>query len=281
MPPRPLSSAESTRPPRPLTSGVVVWTGALAVAAFSLTLACAQPQGETAAKTAMPTEAASTARAKAAAEATKPLWNELTTSQQQSLRPLEPHWNTLNIGQKRKWIALSRNYATMSADDRVTLHSRMIEWAALSNQQRTQARLNFAEVKRIPADERKSKWEQYQALSEEEKRKLAERAPAKPRGAAVPVRPVSTQRLVTVPVTAASGQHTPRIQLAPPPSGTATVPATLSVSTTPERATLPSAITTPATPAPAPAPPTYSSPPVPAEAQFPPPAPAEPRPTAP
>jgi hypothetical protein len=121
----------------------------------------------------------------------------------------------------------------MSADDQSTLHSRMIEWAALSNQQRTQARLNFAEVKRIPADERKAKWEQYQALSEEEKRKLAERAPAKPRGAAVPVRPVSSQKLVPVPTVTPAGQHTPRILLAPPaPLG---APAAVMVASPPER----------------------------------------------
>ena len=136
----------------------------------------------------------------------------------------------MNIGQKRKWLALSRNYSEMSAEDRKTLHSRMIEWAALSNQQRTQARLNFAEVKRIPADERKAKWEQYQALSEEEKRKLAERAPPKPRGAAIPVRPVSSQKLVPVPAVTPGVQHTPRILLTPPPAPPAP-PATLMVAT--------------------------------------------------
>ena len=51
----------------------------------------------------------------------------------------------------------------------------MTEWAALSPQQRAQARLNFAEIKRLPADERKAKWEAYQALQPEEKRKLGRR----------------------------------------------------------------------------------------------------------
>jgi hypothetical protein len=205
------SASRPLRPPKP---GAVAWAGALAAAVFSLTLASAHTTGEPARQTG---ETARTATAKAV-PATRPYWNELTAEQQQELQPLASHWHTLNAGHKRKWLALSRNYANMSADDQTTLHSRMIEWAALSNQQRAQARLNFAEVKRLPADERKAKWEQYQALSDEEKRRLAERAPAKPRGAAIPVRPVPAQKLVAVPAVTPAGQHTPRIMLAPPPS---------------------------------------------------------------
>lgn len=265
------SSANTPRPLRPLPAGAVVWAGALAVAAFSLTVAGAhaQPHADTLAKSAVGSTASSGAAAgsspKAVVSTTKPLWSELTAGQQQALTPLSPHWNTLNAGQKRKWLALSRNFAEMSAEDKATLHSRMIEWAALSNQQRTQARLNFAEVKRIPADERKAKWEQYQALSEEEKRKLAERAPAKPRGAAIPVRPVSAQKLVPVPAVTPGGQHTPRILLTPPTPTSA--PTTVLVATPLERpsATTPAVAIVPAAPSPA----TVSSPPVPAEAQVP------------
>jgi hypothetical protein len=267
---RSTSSANTPRPLRPLPAGAVVWAGALAVAAFGLTLAQAhaQPHPEAAVKaTGAPASATSSAAATSpkAVSPTKPLWSELTAEQQQALKPLIPHWNTLNTGQKRKWLVLSRNYADMSADDQVTLHSRMIEWAALSNQQRAQARLNFAEVKRIPADERKVKWEQYQALSEEEKRKLAERAPAKPRGAAIPVRPVSAQKLVPVPAVTPSGQHTPRILLSPPPAPPA-APATIMVASPPERT--PTSTGATLLPAPSPASAT-SSQPVPAEAQVP------------
>lgn len=273
---RSISSANTPHLLRPLTSGAVVWVGALAVAAFSLTLASAQPPSE-ATKAAPPSSVATGAPAAGpkAVPTTKPLWSELTAEQQQALKPLVPHWNTLNGGQKRKWLALSRNYATMSADDQVTLHSRMIEWAALSNQQRAQARLNFAEVKRVPPDERKAKWEQYQALSEEEKRKLAEQAPIKPRGAAIPVRPVSSQKLVPVPAVTPPGQHTPRIVLAPSPTPAA-APATVMVVSPLERA--PAAAVAPAaalTPAPASA--SFTSAPIPAEAQVPAPTPASER----
>ncbi|WPG35215.1 DUF3106 domain-containing protein [Variovorax sp. EBFNA2] len=255
---------------RPLPAGAVVWAGALAAAAFGLTLADAQTLSE-ATKPAAHAAATNGAASPKAVATTKPLWSDLSTEQQHALKPLASHWNTLNVGQKRKWLALSRNYANMPADDQVTLHSRMIEWAALSNQQRAQARLNFAEVKRVPADERRLKWEQYQALSEEEKRKLAERAPPKPRGAALPVRPVSSQKLVPVPAVTPPGQHTPRIVPATPP--TPVLPSSSIVVNSP--ATPPAVTERTATPASTIAAPAASAPggltppPVPAEAQVP------------
>lgn len=259
----PVSRTDTPRPLRPPTSGAVIWAGVLAAALFGLTLASAQTHSEQPLKSAASgaQAAGSPPSASKTAPATRPYWSELSAKQQQALRPLAPHWHALNPGHKRKWLALSRNYANMSADDQATLHSRMIEWAALSNQQRAQARLNFAEVKRVPADERKAKWEEYQALSEEEKRRLAERAPAKPRGAAIPVRPVPAQKLVTVPAVTPAGQHTPRIMLAPPAASVpATVPAAIMVASPPER--IPSAVS-------APSPSATMSQPTPAEAQVP------------
>ncbi|MCY1246435.1 hypothetical protein D9M72_596680 [compost metagenome] len=119
----------------------------------------------------------------------------------------------------------------------------------------------------MPADERRLKWEQYQALSEEEKRKLAESAPPKPRGAALPVRPVSSQKLVPVPAVTPPGQHTPRIVPATLPT-LVLPPAAVVVSSpaAPERAPTPaSVIAVPAASAPS----SLTPPPVPAEAQVP------------
>ena len=146
----------------------------------------------------------------------KPLWSELKTEQQEALRPLEPHWSGLSEAHKRKWIALSRNYAAMTPEGQTTLHSRMSDWASLSFQQRAQARLNFAEIQRLAADERKAKWEAYQALSQEERASLATRAPARSPGAAVALQPVPARKLAPIPAVAQSEGHTPRIQLAPP-----------------------------------------------------------------
>jgi hypothetical protein len=147
---------------------------------------------------------------------TKPLWSELTPAQQQALAPLAATWDTVSEAQKRKWLALSQNYPKMSGAEQTKLHSRMTEWAALSPQQRTQARLNFGETQQLSPDDKRAKWEAYQALSPEEKRKLAAGA-AKPPPTAAAIKPVAPAKLATVPKAAARRQEakTPRIAAAP------------------------------------------------------------------
>lgn len=136
-------------------------------------------------------------------------WSELTPSQQQILAPLASNWNTgMSEAQKRKWLEISRNYSALSPEGQATLNSRMTEWIALSPQQRSQARLNFGKTKelsrQLTPEEKKTQWETYQALSPEEKQDLAAKASPKPKGAATAIKPVAPQKLVTVPVEAAS-----------------------------------------------------------------------------
>ncbi len=128
-------------------------------------------------------------------------WNELSASQQQALKPLAANWNTIDEPQKRKWLAVSKNFGSMTPSEQAKLHSRMSEWAALSAKQRTQARLNFAETTQVPAEEKRATWEAYQALSPEEKRKLAAGAPTRPSGAAPALKPVPAAKLATPPNT--------------------------------------------------------------------------------
>lgn len=157
------------------------------------------------------------AAASAPKEEAKPTWSELNPAQQQALGPLAGTWKTLSEGHKRKWIALSQNYAKMTPDEQALLRSRMTEWAALTPQQRTQARLNFGEAKKLPADDKKAKWEAYQALPPEEKRKLAAGAAAvkpPPPPTAAAVQPVPQQKLAKVPARKESAK-TPRIAAAP------------------------------------------------------------------
>jgi hypothetical protein len=142
--------------------------------------------------------AASAAKNNNAKRITKPLWSELTPPQQQALAPLASKWDTVSQAQKRKWLALSQNFPGMSGAEQAKLHSRMSEWAALTPQQRTQARLNFGETQQLSPDDKKAKWEAYQALPPEEKRKLAASA-AKPPATAAAVRPVPPQKLADVP----------------------------------------------------------------------------------
>lgn len=156
---------------------------------------------------------------------TKPVWQELTPPQQQALAPLAGAWNTLSEAHKRKWLALSVNFPKLSTAEQAMLRSRMTEWAAMSPQQRTQARLNFGETKRMSPDDKKAKWEAYQALPAEEKRKLATDAAVKPPTTAAAVKPVPKQKLATVP-SPLRDTKTPRIAIGPQTeSGSPALPA--------------------------------------------------------
>ena len=156
------------------------------------------------------TAGASQAQAKQKVINTKPDWQELNAAQKQALAPLSQLWPTMTEGHKRKWLALSYNFSQMSESDKNTLQGRMREWAALSSQQRAQARLNFADAKQLPQDERRNKWEAYQALSAEEKQKLAAQKPAAKVGAALAPKPVSAENLAVTPA-ASANKALPRI----------------------------------------------------------------------
>lgn len=144
------------------------------------------------------------------AVSSKPAWHELNATQKQALLPLLQLWPTMTEPHKRKWLALSQNFAQLSETDKNTLQGRMREWAALTPQQRAQARLNFADAKQLPQDERKTKWEAYQALSAEEKQKLAAQKPVAKVGAAVAIKPVPPEKLATPPA-ASTSKALPRI----------------------------------------------------------------------
>jgi len=173
--------------------------------------------------------AVASAAAMGTVTASGPAWSELTPLQQQALAPLASSWNTsMSVPQKSKWLEISKNYAALPPEGQATLNSRMKEWVALSPQQRAQARLNFGKTKELSGqltpEEKKAQWEAYQVLSPEEKQNLAAKASPRPTGAATAVKPVAAQKLVAVPVQAASR---PAIRPAPKimPSYPATVTA--------------------------------------------------------
>lgn len=145
----------------------------------------------------------------------KPVWAELTVQQQTALRPLSPGWDTINEAQKRKWLEISKSYPSLTPEGQSIMHSRMTEWVRLSAQQRAQARLNFAKTKELSneltPEEKQAKWQTYQALSVEEKQKLAAKASPKPIGAATAVKPVSPQKLAVIPPA-----QVPRVTKVPP-----------------------------------------------------------------
>lgn len=131
----------------------------------------------------------------------EPRWEQLSATEQQSLQPLASIWSGLSQGHRRKWLALAKNNATMNEVDRDKLQSRMAEWAALKPKEREQARLNFAQTKKLPPDARAANWEAYQALSQEERHALLDKAPKKTSGAAIAAKPVAPSKLAEVPVT--------------------------------------------------------------------------------
>ena len=149
----------------------------------------------------------------------QPTWAALSPEQQKSLAPLSASWRTLGEAHKRKWLALSQNFHSMPPPEQARLHSRMTEWAALSPQQRTTARLNFAEAQTVAPTDKRAKWEAYQALPPEEKQRLAAGAAAAkpaPPPTAVAVQPVPKEKLAKIPPKAKKGD--PKLAVVPGPA---------------------------------------------------------------
>lgn len=139
------------------------------------------------------------------ADVVGPTWISLTKSQQAALSPLSKTWDSLSEGQKRKWLAIAKTYPDLGQPEQEKMHGRMVEWAALSPKDRELARLNFAQSKAVDKTNRTADWEAYQALSPEERQKFAAGTKVKPVGAAVAAKPVSPEKLASVPIT----RHTP------------------------------------------------------------------------
>ncbi len=138
-------------------------------------------------------------------------WTQLSAAQKQALQPLETSWNTLTEGRRRKWLAIAQNFGDLDPQAQQKLQARMTQWASLNPRDRELARLNFAESKKIASGDRTTNWETYQALSPDEKQKLAEKAPPKSMGAAVAIKPVSKQKLAEVPVTRRTPEGAPSV----------------------------------------------------------------------
>ncbi|MEK0433454.1 MAG: hypothetical protein RL700_1661 [Pseudomonadota bacterium] len=144
-----------------------------------------------------------------------PKWAELNAEQKLILQPLQNLWPTLEENRKRKWLAIAKNFPTLSPQAQATAQERMREWAALTPAQRYQARLHFAQAQQWSTDEKLAKWEAYQALNEEEKNKLSQGKPAWSKGAAMVARPIAPEKLTATPVTKKEGQEKPpRIETA-------------------------------------------------------------------
>jgi len=134
-------------------------------------------------------------------------WSSLTPSQQTALQPLQREWNSIDSPRKSKWIEVADRFSALTPAERARVQGRMAEWAQLSPRERGQTRLNFKEAQVISPQERKAKWEAYNALPAEERQQLAARAlPASSPTNGNKLRPgtATSGKLNTVPVATSS-----------------------------------------------------------------------------
>lgn len=149
--------------------------------------------------------AGNNAKADTVSTASSSAWRQLTPMQRQALAPLGAQWSALTAQQQAKWLTISKNFTQLPVADQVTMHSRMADWVDLSPQQRNLARLNFNQMQSLPKEDKKAKWEAYQALPAEEKRLLSESTASPAKSAAPTIKPLEAHRLVQTPAKASSG----------------------------------------------------------------------------
>ncbi len=232
MPPSELSRAPSSSSPTPAIVLACALLGTLTAGGWLFIQQAPLTPGTAIVVPAdTPSTQAQTADARSTASAMQatgegPGWETLNTPQKLALYPLADRWALLSALQKRRWLALAQGFAALPPDEQSRLHERMTEWASLSTQQRNQARFNYAVTNRLAPDNKRSQWDAYQALSEEDKRKLAARAASKPQGAAAALQPVSPRKLAKIPAAAnAPGNVANPPKVAPASGATARIAA--------------------------------------------------------
>ena len=136
-----------------------------------------------------------------------PSWAALTPLQQQALAPLASEWDKLDNFRKRKWLAIGNKYATMKPDEQQRVQERMRDWIKLTPEQRRIARESYARAKKLDSTQKSERWQQYQQLTDEQKKKLAADAASKKHVATLPS---TTQSL-------SKGKTLPPIKSAPKP----------------------------------------------------------------
>lgn len=141
-------------------------------------------------------------------------WAKLHAYQQRALQPLAKIWDTLPSSHQLKWLTLAVNFSKMPASDQTRLQSRMHEWASLGMLERDQARIGFSETRQLSDEQKKAKWEAYQALSPEEKQALAQQNQPKKGLAAKSTSPVPADKKVNMPPAAAASPAVPGVPLA-------------------------------------------------------------------
>jgi hypothetical protein len=131
---------------------------------------------------------AAAALALGAAAAHAQPWGALSPAQRQALEPLRDDWSRLSPDQQQKWLAIANRFGSLPPDERQRLQRRMDNWVQMSPGQRDLARQNYQEAQRYGDDDRRARWEAYQALPPERRNELARGAQADDRRSPPPPR---------------------------------------------------------------------------------------------
>ena len=123
-------------------------------------------------------------------------WARLSAYERAALAPLAEQWGQISETQRSKWLTIARNFDQLSPAEQQVMQARMKEWVKLSPTQRNQARLNFNTLQGVSKDEKKTRWDAYQALTEAEKRNLSAGVLSPTRTAAPSPKPTASDRLV-------------------------------------------------------------------------------------
>lgn len=100
-------------------------------------------------------------------------WVALEAPQREILAPLADDWDQLDSDSRKRWLGVATRYATMTPIGQKRVKTRINKWAALTPQQRAEARARYKrmrqqrQMKRLQLD-----WQRYQALSAEEREAL-------------------------------------------------------------------------------------------------------------
>lgn len=118
---------------------------------------------------------------------TQSTWKELTPTQRQALAPLATEWDKMGPIRKTKWLQITSNFPKMKPDEQLRIQDKMREWVKLTPDQRQIARENYNRAKKINPNQKSEKWQEYQELPTEEKKKLAENLVQKKQPSNLPV----------------------------------------------------------------------------------------------
>lgn len=208
-------------PCRPLRGLAALRSAALSLA-LGAGLVAAQAQGVTA----MPSGVAASAQRPAAEQG--PTWASLSPAQRQALAPLQRDWQTIDAPRKSKWLEIAARYPQMTSQDQERLQARMNEWARMTPQERSLTRQQYQGAKQVPREERQASWAAYQALPEDERLELANRA--RPNAASAPASASAGAKAKAAPAASALAQQRlaqpalqgaqPKVNAVPPPGAT-------------------------------------------------------------